>query len=87
MFDFKHIKVTVLQFIVPIFILLILQLKAFDRSYIDQPGPMVSKWQTNKMIDCHNEIKQVVFATPGMLHAGLSLTIFKKWAEDEKNMV
>lgn len=29
----------------------------------------------------------VVFATPGMLHAGLSLQIFKKWAEDEKNMV
>ena len=29
----------------------------------------------------------MVFATPGMLHAGLSLQIFKKWAEDEKNMV
>lgn len=29
----------------------------------------------------------VVFATPGMLHAGLSLQIFKKWAEDDKNMV
>ncbi|RMX43723.1 hypothetical protein pdam_00006394 [Pocillopora damicornis] len=29
----------------------------------------------------------VVFATPGMLHAGLSLQIFKKWAADEKNMV
>ena len=29
----------------------------------------------------------VVFATPGMLHAGLSLQIFRKWAEDEKNMV
>uniref|UniRef100_A0A1X7U0J0 Integrator complex subunit 11 n=1 Tax=Amphimedon queenslandica TaxID=400682 RepID=A0A1X7U0J0_AMPQE len=44
-------------------------IKAFDRSYIDQPGPMI------------------VFATPGMLHAGLSLQIFKKWAEDEKNML
>ena len=30
---------------------------------------------------------QIVFATPGMLHAGLSLQIFKKWAEDDKNMV
>lgn len=30
---------------------------------------------------------KVVFATPGMLHAGLSLQIFKKWAADEKNMV
>lgn len=30
---------------------------------------------------------KVVFATPGMLHAGLSLQIFKKWAPDEKNMV
>lgn len=44
-------------------------IKPFDRSYIDQPGPMV------------------VFATPGMLHAGLSLQVFKKWADDEKNML
>lgn len=29
----------------------------------------------------------VVFATPGMLHAGLSLSIFKKWAPNENNMV
>uniref|UniRef100_A0AAV2LZ89 Integrator complex subunit 11 n=1 Tax=Knipowitschia caucasica TaxID=637954 RepID=A0AAV2LZ89_KNICA len=29
----------------------------------------------------------VVFATPGMLHAGQSLQIFKKWAGNEKNMV
>lgn len=29
----------------------------------------------------------VVFATPGMLHAGLSLHIFKKWAPNENNMV
>ncbi|KAL5014310.1 hypothetical protein ScPMuIL_002178 [Solemya velum] len=35
-------------------------IKAFDRAYIENPGPMV------------------VFATPGMLHAGLSLQIFKK---------
>lgn len=44
-------------------------IKPFDRSYIDNPGPMV------------------VFATPGMLHAGLSLQIFRKWASFEKNMV
>lgn len=44
-------------------------IKPFDRSYIDNPGPMV------------------VFATPGMLHAGLSLTIFKKWCTDERNMI
>ena len=44
-------------------------IKPFDRSYSDNPGPMV------------------VFATPGMLHAGLSLHLFKKWAPDEKNMV
>ncbi|XP_065583381.1 integrator complex subunit 11-like isoform X2 [Artemia franciscana] len=43
-------------------------IKPFDKSYIDNPGPMV------------------VFATPGMLHAGLSLTIFKKWAPFEQNM-
>ncbi|VDM20585.1 unnamed protein product [Hydatigera taeniaeformis] len=29
----------------------------------------------------------VVFATPGMLHAGQSLHIFRKWAPDPKNMV
>ncbi|XP_070540424.1 integrator complex subunit 11-like isoform X2 [Ptychodera flava] len=29
----------------------------------------------------------VVFATPGMLHGGLSLQLFKKWAPNEKNMV
>ena len=44
-------------------------IKPFDRSYIENPGPMV------------------VFATPGMLHAGLSLQIFKKWAGDENNML
>lgn len=30
---------------------------------------------------------QVLFATPGMLHAGLSLFVFKRWAPDPKNMV
>lgn len=44
-------------------------IKPFDRSYIDNPGPMV------------------VFATPGMLHAGLSLQIFRKWAPNDNNMV
>lgn len=44
-------------------------IKPFERSLIDNPGPMV------------------VFATPGMLHAGLSLQIFKKWAPNENNMV
>lgn len=44
-------------------------IKPFDRSYIDNPGPMV------------------VFATPGMLHAGLSLQIFKKWAPSAQNIV
>jgi integrator complex subunit 11 len=29
----------------------------------------------------------VVFATPGMLHAGLSLQIFKRWASCDNNMV
>ena len=44
-------------------------IKPFDRSYIENPGPMV------------------VFATPGMLHAGLSLQIFRKWASNDNNMV
>ena len=29
----------------------------------------------------------VLFATPGMLHAGTSLEVFKKWAPNEKNLV
>lgn len=29
----------------------------------------------------------VVFSTPGMLHGGQSLKIFKKWCGDEKNMI
>ena len=29
----------------------------------------------------------VVFATPGMLHGGLSLQIFRKWCTDANNMV
>ncbi|KAI8817616.1 beta-lactamase-like protein, partial [Fimicolochytrium jonesii] len=29
----------------------------------------------------------VVFASPGMLHAGTSLSVFKKWCHDPKNMV
>ena len=44
-------------------------IKSFDRSYIDNPGPMV------------------VFATPGMLHAGLSLNIFRRWCTEERNMI
>lgn len=28
----------------------------------------------------------VLFATPGMLHAGLSLEVFKKWATSDLNM-
>ncbi len=28
----------------------------------------------------------VLFATPGMLHAGTSLEVFKKWAPNELNM-
>jgi len=34
-----------------------------------------------------NPNSMVIFATPGMLHAGLSLQLFKKWAPNENNMV
>ena len=44
-------------------------IRAFDRSFADQPGP------------------QVLFATPGMLHAGVALEVFAKWAGSPKNMV
>lgn len=81
MFEFKHIK-------------------AFDRSYADNPGPMVYiylffcftvynclKYCKVILTACITLYLQVVFATPGMLHAGQSLQIFKKWAGNEKNMV
>lgn len=29
----------------------------------------------------------VVFATPGMLHGGLSLAIFEEWCTGEANMI
>jgi len=86
MFEFKHIK-------------------AFDRAFADNPGPMVRSWPggagdgypvpapaksclphtvaSGASADCPH----VVFATPGMLHAGQSLQIFRKWAGNEKNMV
>lgn len=44
-------------------------IKPFDRSFADNPGPMV------------------VLATPGMLHAGLSLELFKKWCGSELNTI
>lgn len=44
-------------------------IKSFDRSYMQNPGPMV------------------VFATPGMLHGGLSLAIFEEWCTSELNMI
>lgn len=76
MFEFKHIK-------------------AFDRSYADNPGPMVAAaalQSSSKRCEGRRDhevfvLFQVVFATPGMLHAGQSLQIFKKWAGNEKNMV
>lgn len=73
MFEFKHIK-------------------AFDRSYADNPGPMVAPPPTARPDTPTPDAEvivlfQVVFATPGMLHAGQSLQIFKKWAGNEKNMV
>lgn len=46
-------------------------IKPFDRGCLEQQGGG----------------PMVVFASPGMLHAGLSLHIFKKWAPFENNMV
>ncbi|ADM12455.1 putative beta-lactamase fold-containing exonuclease [Encephalitozoon intestinalis ATCC 50506] len=34
-----------------------------------------------------NKGPMVLFASPGMLHSGMSLRIFKEWCEDEKNLV
>ncbi|KAF2077278.1 hypothetical protein CYY_001403 [Polysphondylium violaceum] len=39
----------------------------------------------NHMVDAPGPM--VLFATPGMLHAGASLEVFKKWAPNELNMV
>eukprot|EP00292_Cryptomonas_paramecium_P007142 CAMPEP_0113730174 /NCGR_PEP_ID=MMETSP0038_2-20120614/43010_1 /TAXON_ID=2898 /ORGANISM="Cryptomonas paramecium" /LENGTH=446 /DNA_ID=CAMNT_0000662201 /DNA_START=21 /DNA_END=1358 /DNA_ORIENTATION=+ /assembly_acc=CAM_ASM_000170 len=46
-----------------------LHIRPFDRSLVDQPGPMV------------------LFATPGMLHGGLSMEVFVKWAPNPNNLV
>ena len=35
----------------------------------------------------YEEGPMVLFASPGMLHSGTSLSVFKKWCEDEKNLV
>ncbi|KAK1351001.1 subunit 11 of integrator complex [Hamiltosporidium tvaerminnensis] len=32
-------------------------------------------------------VPMVIFASPGMLHSGLSLSIFKEWCNDEKNLI
>ena len=29
----------------------------------------------------------VLFASPGMLHSGVSLDVFKRWAHDPRNMI
>jgi integrator complex subunit 11 len=34
-----------------------------------------------------NPSPMVLFATPGMLHGGLSLSIFKEWCSESKNTV
>ncbi|KAG8505518.1 Integrator complex subunit 11 [Galemys pyrenaicus] len=59
-------------------------IKAFDRAFADNPGPMTQ--QPTGRTDS-GPPPQVVFATPGMLHAGQSLQIFRKWAGNERNMV
>lgn len=38
-------------------------------------------------IQTRSEEPMVLFATPGMLHGGLSLSVFKEWCDDAKNLV
>ena len=40
-----------------------------------------------KSFDIDNPGPMVEFATPGMLRAGLSLIIFRRWCSDENNMI
>ena len=40
-----------------------------------------------EMAFADNPGPQVLFASPGMLHAGISLEVFKKWAPDQNNLV
>lgn len=35
----------------------------------------------------YDEGPMVLFASPGMLHSGVSLSVFKKWCSDEKNLI
>lgn len=34
-----------------------------------------------------NDLPMVIFATPGMLHTGQSLEIFRRWCNNEKNLI
>lgn len=54
--------------------------------YNDQSFDFSSILQFNKYMIGDDEPK-VVFASPGMLHSGLSLDIFKEWCEDPLNTI
>lgn len=61
-------------------------IKPFDRAYADNPEPMVVFATPGEWI-CLS-LHWFTFLHPtGMLHAGLSLQLFRKWAPDPKNML
>lgn len=72
MFEFKHIK-------------------PFDKQFIDNPGAMVvfatPGTHTTYITLYQLKNSETLICLLGMLHAGLSLQIFKKWAPNENNMV
>ncbi|KAL0265568.1 UNVERIFIED_CONTAM: hypothetical protein PYX00_011280 [Menopon gallinae] len=54
-----------------------LKMNAFEFKHI-------KSFQTSFVYD---EGPMVLFASPGMLHSGVSLSVFKKWCSDEKNLI
>ncbi|KAJ3073762.1 Integrator complex subunit 11 [Podochytrium sp. JEL0797] len=64
-------------------------IKPFDRTYADDPGPMVlfaspGIFKTRFLFPSHQHNPLI---HQGMLHAGQSLDVFKKWCHDPKNMI
>ena len=59
-------------------------IRPFDLRTADSPGPMVL-FSTPGLWSYHRLEYRVLCL--GMLHGGQSLRVFKKWCEDEKNMI
>ena len=53
---------------------------------LDQPTELFYSEKNGGQRTYLSKLGDMLFATPGMLHAGTSLEVFKKWAPHEQNM-